>query len=168
MPIKTYQIEKGKQKDIDTKLIKIILQLFLPILLSTKYTIFALLNTKLNWKERHNWISVYFKLSKTDDHFPVATEKMVELTLSEEICLKLRLFTKIFGKTITNSKVKVFWLIHTSLKTFDFNITNFPNEPANLLLQQKLTSSVLPKIEIDNLPKFCFHFLFAIREKIRN
>ena len=43
---------------------------------------------KLNWKESQNQISIYFKLSKTDDHFPVATEKMVELTLSEEICLK--------------------------------------------------------------------------------
>ena len=73
---------------------------------------------KLNWKESQNQISIYFTLSKTVDHFPVATEKMVELTISEEISLECRWTTKISSKSITNNKRKMFWTIHTLVKNF--------------------------------------------------
>ena len=89
---------------------------------------------------------------------------MDELTISEEIRVEWIFFIEIFGKSITNNKGEMFWSIHTSLKTFDFKITNFPNEPTNLLLQQKLTGSVFcSKQRRVTYPNFSFLFYLQLR-----
>ena len=133
---------------------------------------------KLNWKEGRNRFSIYFKFFKNYWPFFYCNRKNGWTYHKWRDPSWMRWNTEISCKSITNNKGKMFWTIHTSVKNVCLqDITNFPNEPINLRLQQKLTGSVFPKTKTGNLPKFCFPFLFAIkaesftiqlREKIRN